>query len=209
MGKTKTLLAELGKLSNREALKYTINLIKQETALRLREVPAIIKQLNIECLLVDQVSADGGTIAEYTNIPFISVCSAVVLNRDLNIPPCVTNWQYASKGLGRVWKRQRNKLGYKIVDRLVKPVTETIDSYRQQWNLPPASNNYNDRFSKLAQISQQPIELEFPRKSLPSHFHFTGPFHTSLGRDLPTFPYEKLTGKPIIYASLSVLFRIN
>ncbi|MFM7910080.1 MAG: glycosyltransferase, partial [Microcystis sp.] len=81
------------------------------------------------------------------------------------------------------------------------PIQKMINSYRQQWNLP-LSSTLNDDYSKLAQISQQPAELEFPRQDLPKYFHFTGPFHYSGSREPIPFPYEKLTGQPLIYASM-------
>lgn len=63
----------------------------------------------------------------------------------------------------------------------------------------------NDPFSKLAQISQQPAEFEFPRSSLPQCFHFTGPYSDPASRGATTFPFEKLTEKPLIYASLGTV----
>jgi MGT family glycosyltransferase len=79
-----------------------------------------------------------------------------------------------------------------------------INAYRQEWKLPPQSSP-NDRYSQLAQISQQPAELEFPREELPQWFHFTGPYHSPVGREVPGFPYEALTGQPLIYASLGTV----
>jgi zeaxanthin glucosyltransferase len=79
-----------------------------------------------------------------------------------------------------------------------------IQHYRQQWNLPPA-NSPNDDYSQLAQISQQPAELEFFRQHLPKYFHFTGPYHYSGSREAIPFPFEKLTGQPLIYASMGTL----
>jgi MGT family glycosyltransferase len=83
-------------------------------------------------------------------------------------------------------------------------MTQVINQYRQEWKLP-AQFSPNDRYSKLAQISQQPAELEFPRENLPNCFHFTGPYHSPVGRDVPDFPYEKLTGQPLIYASMGTI----
>ena len=64
---------------------------------------------------------------------------------------------------------------------------------------------FNDRFSQLAQISQHPIEFEFPRQSLPDCFHFTGPFSNPASRAPTPFPFDQLTGQPLIYASLGTL----
>jgi zeaxanthin glucosyltransferase len=63
----------------------------------------------------------------------------------------------------------------------------------------------NDPLSKLAQICQQPPEFEFPRQQLAPSFHFTGPYARPDSREPASFPFEKLTGQPLIYASMGTL----
>jgi zeaxanthin glucosyltransferase len=81
---------------------------------------------------------------------------------------------------------------------------EVIAEYRKEWKLPLHSHP-NDAYSKLAQISQQPAEFEFPRQNLPPHFHFTGPYHNPATRKPVPFPFEQLTGQPLIYASMGTI----
>ncbi len=190
-------LTKLGKLSGLAALQYTVDVLKYQAVVLLRDAPAAIKEASVEALLVDQVSPEGGTVANFLDIPFISVCSAVVLNREENVPPYFTNWGYSLAWSARL----RNRAGYGLMKRIVKPITEVINEYRREWKLP-AQSSPNDRYSQLAQISQQPAELEFPRQNLPQWFHFTGPYHSPIGREVPAFPFEKLTGQPLIYASM-------
>ncbi len=78
---------------------------------------------------------------------------------------------------------------------------ELIAEYRRRWGLP-VRGDPNEGFSQLAQICQEPVEFEFPRTRLPPWFHFTGPFHDTIGRPEVTFPFERLTDRPLIYASL-------
>src|SRR5262249_31908558 len=59
--------------------------------------------------------------------------------------------------------------------------------------------------SKLAVISQTPKEFDFPNPSWPVQFHYAGPFYDDGGREPIPFPWEKLSGKPLIYASLGTL----
>jgi MGT family glycosyltransferase len=59
--------------------------------------------------------------------------------------------------------------------------------------------------SKLAVITQTPKEFDLPIPQLPPQFHYAGPFHDDEGREPIPFPWEKLTGKPLIYASLGTL----
>jgi MGT family glycosyltransferase len=123
-----------------------------------------------------------------------------VLNQEISVPPIITIWNYNSSW----WGTLRNRVGYELLTQIGKPIRKVIQSYRQQWALPPA-NSPDDDYSQLAQISQQPAELEFPRQHLPKCFHFTGPYHYSGSREPISFPYEKLTGQLLIYASMGTL----
>ena len=192
--------AQLGELSGLAALRYTINLFKQGAAVILRDAPQAIKEANVEALLVDQTSPESGTVADFLEIPFITVCSTVVLNREETVPPFNTPWSYNPVW----WARLRNRMAYSLLSRITKPIRELITDYRKEWKLPLYSHP-NQLYSQLAQLSQQPAELEFPRTTLPNYFHFTGPYHNSTGRKSVPFPYEKLTGQPLIYASMGTL----
>jgi UDP:flavonoid glycosyltransferase YjiC (YdhE family) len=80
-------LTQLGKLSGLTAFRYSIKLITQVSDILLSQAPATIKKAGVEALLVDKISAEGGTIADFLNLPFITVCSALPINQDLKIPP--------------------------------------------------------------------------------------------------------------------------
>jgi len=139
-------------------------------------------------------------MADFLNLPFITVCSALTLNQDPKIPPFCTPWQYSPTWIAS-W---RNQLSYQLLGLLARPIREVIAEYRRQWKLPMHSHQ-NDGYSKLAQLSQQPAEFDFPRQNLPPHFHFTGPYHNSTTRQPVPFPFEQLTGQPLIYASMGTV----
>jgi zeaxanthin glucosyltransferase len=194
------LFTELGKLSGLPALRYTIAWIQNMAAMFFKEAPRVLKEVGVEALLVDQVSPEGGTVAEFLDIPFVSVSSALMINRDVSVPPFNTPWNYSPA----LWAQLRNRAGYWLLDRVGKPIREVINEYRREWNLPPHFNA-NDNYSKLAQLSQQPAEFEFLRQNLPQCFHFTGPYHNPTTREPVSFPFEKLTGQPLIYASMGTI----
>jgi zeaxanthin glucosyltransferase len=199
-GSSAASFAELGKLSGLAALKYTITLFQQVTVMLLREAPKAIEAAGVELLLVDQTSFGGGTVADVLRLPFISVSCALMLNRETGIPPINSNWSYNPAW----WAQLRNQLGYRLLSRITKPVVNTVAQYRQEWQLSPHLEP-NDTYSKLAQICQQPPEFEFPRQHLPQCFHFTGPYSRSDSREPADFPFEQLTGQPLIYASMGTL----
>ena len=98
--------------------------------------------------------------------------------------------------------RARNRLGYLISDRFTRPVTTVVDRYRRQWDLKPYIAD--DSFSPFAQISQQPPLFDYPRRRLPPQFHYAGPLRGASSVASP-FPWEKLDGRPLVYASLGTL----
>jgi MGT family glycosyltransferase len=67
------------------------------------------------------------------------------------------------------------------------------------WDTP------NSTISKLAVITQTPKEFDFPNIPHAPAFHYAGPFHDDYGRERVAFPWEKLTGEPLIYASMGTL----
>ncbi|MEA2264056.1 MAG: zeaxanthin glucosyltransferase [Acidobacteriaceae bacterium] len=59
--------------------------------------------------------------------------------------------------------------------------------------------------SELAWLTQTPKEFDFESFHWPPQFHYTGPFHDGRGRIESDFPWDRLTGEPLIYASMGTL----
>ena len=192
-------LHELGRLQGFSALRFTIRAVRKTTEMICRDAPDAIRDAGINMLLVDQTEPAGGTVADHLGLPFITICNALALNRESGVPPPFTNW---SSGAGK-WRMLRNRAGYAISSVVMSPVTGVIGGYRKRWNLP-IHRNQEDSFSTLAQISQQPPAFDFPRTRLPSTFHYSGPLRNASGIKVP-FPWERLNGRPLIYASLGTL----
>jgi MGT family glycosyltransferase len=192
----------LGKLKGIAALSYTISLSEKTTALFLRDAPKVIQEVGIEALVIDESIFGGSTVADFLSIPFVTVCSSLVNAFDHSIPPYFTTWQYNSTW----WGTLRNRAGYELMLGFGKPIRQVISKVRREWNLPPCTN-INDFYSlsKLAIISQQVAELEYPRPNLAGLLHFTGPHFDSTARKSVDFPFEQLNGKPLIYASMGTL----
>jgi MGT family glycosyltransferase len=100
---------------------------------------------------------------------------------------------------------KRNAENLHKMGAILGPLAKVARSYAEKvglkidWNDPAATR------SKLAVISQTPKEFDFPGIPWPAQFHYAGPFHDDKGRESVPFPWEQLTGKPLIYASLGTL----
>ncbi|MGJ3246525.1 MAG: glycosyltransferase [Elainellaceae cyanobacterium] len=191
---------KLGQLSGIAGMRYAIEMEKQKTAVTLAEGPRAVHDAGVDVLLVDQASRGGGTVADRVGIPFISVCSALMLNREMSVPPIFMSWGYDPSRLAYV----RNCIAYFISLGFIQPIHALVNEHRRQWNLP-LYKSPDDYYSQIAQICQQPAEFEFPRSNLPDNFYFTGPLTDPSARDAIPFPYDQLTGQPLIYASMGTL----
>jgi zeaxanthin glucosyltransferase len=88
---------------------------------------------------------------------------------------------------------------------LLAPVLAVAKSYAERNGLQIDWNDPTATVSKLAVITQTPKEFDFPISNWPPQFHYAGPFHDDEGREQVSFPWEELTGAPLIYASLGTL----
>ena len=192
-------LARLGQLDGLAALRFTIGEVRGTTEMMLRDGYDALRAVGADALLVDQTEPAGGTLAERLGIPFVTVCNALALNREDDVPPPFTDWSFKSSTVARL----RNRFGYRLSDWILRRVRAVVAGYRKQWRLSPHLST-EDSFSKLAQLCQQPRAFDFPRHCLPNTFHYVGPLRGPGLRPVP-FPWDKLDGRPLVYASLGTL----
>jgi zeaxanthin glucosyltransferase len=197
LGASDELFAKLGKLSGLAALKYTLQWIESSAKIFLKHGPDALKESKVEALLVDQIAPEGGIVADLLDIPFVTICSALPFNQEPTIPPLFTTWIYNPAG----WAVLRNQIVYLLVNPFTKPMQKLRSDYRKLWQLPSEIS----ADSQLAILTQQPAEFEYPRQTLPTYFHFTGPYHNQTSRKPVDFPWDQLNGKPLIYASMGTL----
>ncbi len=85
-----------------------------------------------------------------------------------------------------------------------KPILREINMRRLRHRLPRLAD-ITGKIASLAQIAQQPAFFDYPRERLPDSFHYTGPWHGGDSGDAVEFPWHKLDGRPLIYASMGTL----
>lgn len=191
-------LDKLAQLQGLAALRFTIDAISKTTEMICRDAPEAIRHTGIDALLVDQTEPAGASVADHLGLPFVTICNALVLSSDKHVPPPFTAWNYNESW----WARLRNAAGYRMSRQMMRPVERVVQHYRERWKLRRYATP-EDSFSKLAQISQQPQAFDFPRRRLPDCFHYTGPFRHAHRH--VEFPWHRLDGRPLIYASLGTL----
>jgi zeaxanthin glucosyltransferase len=183
-------------LSKRRGLSVVLKTIRLHTRLSkmmVHEIPSLAKNLRIDALLIDQLQFQGSAIATITNLPFISVACALHMDRDLSFqsPPPVSQRTYKQGFFNRIL----NRIEWLILEWAAAPLVKAGD--RQ-------CRSADETYSKLAQIFPMPQEADFPAEYLSQCINYVGSF-IDFDRPQVEFPYHKLDGRPLVYASLGTL----
>ncbi len=99
----------------------------------------------------------------------------------------------------------RNIEGVRRARILLEPVTAVAQAYARKVGLSVDWNNPHSTLSRLAWVTQCPREFDFGCAPDFPQFHYAGPFHDGRGRMDFDFPWQQLTGEPIVYASMGTL----
>jgi MGT family glycosyltransferase len=189
----------LGTLHGFKAVRCTIGLFKRASRAWMRDLPQLLREHRIELLLADQTEPGAFTVGEHLGIPTVILCNALAIHPDPLVPPFATPWPApASWG-----ERLRVRWTYATMSLLCADFHGIVNAQRRRWKLRriPIQITVLPQFTH---VSQQPEWFDLPRK-MPSNFHYTGPWHRHTDAEQPSFPWERLDGRPLIYASLGTL----
>ena len=180
-------------------LRRVIADVAASTDMLCREVPARLRTLCTDVVIADQMEAAGGLVASGLGLPFISVACALPVNRELRLPLPVVPWRNAMDARGE----QLNEGSARVYDWLMQPHARVIARHAQAFGID-ARTTLADCMSPLAQISQATASFDFPRTSLPAHFHAVGPLRPPLQQE-PVLNLPSEDAKPFVFASLGTL----
>jgi zeaxanthin glucosyltransferase len=186
-----------GLSSQLSTLRFNLKRIAHDLELYLRELPRALSNSDVDVLLVNEIALTGPTVAEMLRLPYFVISTSVPHNFGWDAYP----WRAGCK-LSRSWlSRLENELFEISAVRMHGPICRILNKYRDQEKLRPV-RGINALYPPLAQITQLPRCLDLPRNHFPEGFHYTGPWVRQEARPRVDFPWERLDGRPMIYASL-------
>ncbi|MDE3200706.1 MAG: glycosyltransferase [Acidobacteriota bacterium] len=199
-GTLQKLDEHLARLKGLAALQFTLERVRNSARMVLRDGPDAVRSAGVEALLVDEADF-AGNVAEYLRLPWISIALIPPLVQDDRFPPFWFGWAAGQDWLSRL----RNRIGIRLLLRIARPIFQEVNRQRSVWGLKHFSRA-EEALSPLGQITQLPEALEFDiAGEMPPGLHYTGPFVHAEQRPLIDFPWERLDGRPLIYASLGTL----
>jgi MGT family glycosyltransferase len=137
----------------------------------------------------------------HLGLPYVQIWNVLHFDLSGSTPLSLYSWPHETSPEALA----RNTRGLQILAEIGKNTRLIVQSYAERNGLRIDWSNPAATVSKLAVITQTPREFDFPIPNLPSQFHYAGPLHDNEGREPVPFPWEKLTGQPLIYASLGTL----
>jgi UDP:flavonoid glycosyltransferase YjiC (YdhE family) len=162
---------------------------------------AFFERVAPDGVVVDQIHQGVSAVAIGMGVPFVTVSCTPLTDLSGMTPHWLFAWPHEDSEAAR----ERNRAGvagfFKVTAGLRAMVCEHLESKGVHLD----TSDVYSRISKLAYLSQIPAAFDFPGDHQPPHFHRTGPFHDGAGREPVVFPWDRLTGAPLIYASLGTL----
>jgi len=198
-GTLRALDDKLAELAGLASFRFTIERVVNTGRMILRDAPAAVREAGVDALLVDETDVSG-TVADHLGLPFVSIAIVPPIHDHDRVPPFFFGWPAGQDALSRL----RNCMAMGLINRIARPLYKVINGQRAQWGLRPL-RSADDSLSQIAQVALMPADFEFASVPRPELLHYTGPWVNSAQRPQVMFPWEKLDGRPLVYASLGTL----
>jgi zeaxanthin glucosyltransferase len=194
--------AHLATLRGEDVLRYSAReLHPRRLRATFEHLPEKLAATGVEALVIDTVHFFVELVPMSMGMPYVHIWNILHIDRSGATPPCFFSWPHEATPEARA----RNSEGLKRSGAFFASILAVAKDFAGKnglqidWSQPAAT------ISRLAVITQTPKEFDFPGSPWPSQFHYAGPFHDDGGRAPIPFPWEKLTGEPLIYASMGTL----
>lgn len=185
----------LATASGMTAVARTGKIYEIHTQMTRADVPRSLDQLQLDGLVIDQMSPVAAFEADRRQLPYAVVCNALPVHWDEAIPPPPLAWDFRTDWLGRT----RNSLFMRMLATL-----NDFATWRRRLPDPMVLIRQVER--GVVRVAQQPAFFEYPHDTRSSNLHYTAPWHRPDRDDTTTeFSWEWLDGRPLIYASMGTL----
>jgi zeaxanthin glucosyltransferase len=198
---TSEVVGTLSRLKGEEALQFTVSAVARVMKVKWRELPKLLSSKGIDALVLDDYDFYSEVVPMYLGMPYAILANALHFDYSGYTPLCVYGWAHENTPEAR----ERNRQGVsKFTQMLIRSNAEMIAEVERAGIKP----NWEDPSSLLSDrpwITLCPREFDFENSHWPEQFHYAGPFHDGEGRPELSFPSYRLTGEPIVYASMGTV----
>jgi zeaxanthin glucosyltransferase len=167
----------------------------------LKSLLKILPETEVDGVILDAIPFYVELAPMRLAIPYIHVSNALHFDYSGHTPLCMYGWPHATTPAALA----RNREGVAKFAKILAQANGGIRAYAETIGLKVDWEDPSATVSKPAWLTQTPREFDFESSHWPPQFHYTGPFHDGNGRTEVEFPWERLTGEPLIYASMGTV----
>jgi zeaxanthin glucosyltransferase len=202
VGSIDKIYSSVAKLHGFEVVRHScMDLNPDLTRVAFDNLAEKLAMTGIEALVIDTIHFFIELVPLSMSIPYVHIWNVLHLDFSGATPASLFSCPLDTSPEGL----NRNAANLQKMGAILGPLAEVARSYAEKVGLKIDWNDPAATVSKLAVITQTPKEFDFPGIPWPAQFHYAGPFHDDEGREPILFPWDKLTDKPLIYASLGTL----
>jgi len=192
---------QLSKLQGEDGVRFTIEALGHMMEAVLSSLPAALATTGADAVVLDTYQYYVELIPMSLGLPYVHVSNALHFDYSGYTPLCFYDWPHETTPAALA----RNREGVANIARMLKQANPAVRAYAERAGLKIDWDDPGSTLSPLASITQVPRAFDFESSHWPSQFHHTGPFHDGKGREKVDFPWERLTGEPLIYASMGTV----
>lgn len=200
-GRLAEFFEQLSKLQGQEAIEFSFQQLAQFMEMAFAELPVVLREQGVDALVLDEVWFDLGLVPMHLGMPYAHISNALPFDFSGNTPMCLYPWPHETTPEALA----RNREGVQRFAQIDKSRIEVVRAYASRVGLDIDWSDPFATISELAWLAQMPREFDFEAAVWPKPFHYTGPWHDGSGRMDTNFPWDRLTGDPLIYASMGTL----
>jgi len=192
---------ELSKMEGEDALQFSARVLMAQTEAMLKSMPAMVQANGVDALVLDMGIFYLELGAMQLGMPYVHISNSLHLDFSGYTPLCLYDWPHETTTAALA----RNREGVAKLVRLLESSNASIRAYAEKAELKIDWEDPGYTLSPFAAITQVPRAFDFESSHWPPQFYHTGPFHDGKGRESVDFPWERLTGEPLIYASMGTI----
>jgi zeaxanthin glucosyltransferase len=198
------LEARMGVLSGRAGARAAVELTGAQCRAIFEELPPVLDALRLDRLVMDQVCVGAECLAARRALPLGVACAALPLHREIGVPPWTSLRAPSASWLAQA----RNAFDHARFFLGALPTFRTFSRLRREHGFPAMRpRDLHEIPPSRAQVCQLPEFLDFPHARRPAHFRYSAPWVEARRASTreERFPWERLDGRPLLYASLGTL----
>jgi zeaxanthin glucosyltransferase len=191
----------MSQLKGEDALQFAVEALAKAAAVRWRELPELLSTNDVDALVLDNYDFYAQVVPMHLGMPYALLSNALHFDYSGYTPLSVYGWKHENTPAAR----QRNRDGVAKFTQLLIRSNAGLIAEVEKAGIKPNWEDPSSLFSDLPWITQCPREFDFASSHWPKQFHYAGPFHDGNGRPDVDFPWDQLTGEPIVYASMGTI----